>query len=197
MKRGTFLFLSLPFFMSYLLAVPRVFVNFFLQNCSGMTTKTLAIASLIFMSTLLFACRPSDTELKKEVNEKLSLIPGITADVKNGVVILTGEVSDEVAKSAAEDALKDLKGVRAVQDSITVKAPVIAAPAPAVPNPDELLKKSLDSVYAANGFNNITVTISAGEVTLDGTAKRKQLRKIVQLAQQSGTKKVTNNIQIK
>ncbi|WP_177192016.1 BON domain-containing protein [Chitinophaga arvensicola] len=162
-----------------------------------MTTKTLAIASLIFMSTLLFACRPSDTELKKEVNEKLSLIPGITADVKNGVVILTGEVSDEVAKSAAEDALKDLKGVRAVQDSITVKAPVIAAPAPAVPNPDELLKKSLDSVYAANGFNNITVTISAGEVTLDGTAKRKQLRKIVQLAQQSGTKKVTNNIQIK
>jgi|GEM_PF-684961 len=197
MKRGTFLFLSLPFFMIHLLVIPRVFVNFFLQNCSGMTTKTLAIAVLIFTGTLLFACRPSDAELKKEVNEKLSLIPGITAEVKNGVVILTGEVGDEVAKSAAEDALRGMKGVKAIQDSITVKTAVVAAPVPAPPDPNELLKKSLDSTYAANGFNNVTVTISDGEITLDGTAKRKELRKIMQLAQRASTKKVTNNIQVK
>lgn len=171
-----------------------------------MTNKTLAIASLIFMNMLMFACKPSDADLKEEVNEKLSLIPGITADVKNGVVILNGEVSDEVAKSAAEDALRGLKGVKSVQDNLTVKTAVIAAPpapapppppAPTGPNPDEILKRSLDSVYAARRFNNVTVTVSEGEVTLNGAVKRKNVRNMLQIAQRYSTKKVTNNVQVK
>jgi len=163
-----------------------------------MTTKTLAIASILSIGALMYACTPSDATLKEEVNERLSLVPGITADVKNGVVILSGEVSDEVAKSAAEDALKGIKGVKSIQDKITVKAPLPAAPPPAaVLSPDEMLKKRLDSVFAANGFNNIGVTVNSGEVTLEGAAKRKQLRKILQLAQQMAGKKVANNIKAK
>ncbi|HEY9257789.1 BON domain-containing protein [Chitinophaga sp.] len=165
-----------------------------------MTTKTLAIASILSIGAFIFACKPSDATLKAEVNEKLSLVPGITADVKNGVVILTGEVSDEVAKSAAEEALKGVRGVKSVQDNITIKAPlppeVPEAPVAAI-NPDEILKKRLDSVYAANGFTNVTVTIDNGEVTLDGTAKKKQLKKVARIAQQFGAKKVMNNVKAK
>lgn len=161
-----------------------------------MINKTLATALLIFMGVFLFACKPSDAELKKEVNEKLSLIPGITADVKNGVVTLSGEVSDEVAKAAAAEALRGMKGVKSVKDSITVKTMV--APPPLVPvNPDIVLKKALDSTYAANGFNTIDVTVAGGEVTLDGTTKRRQLKKVIQLAQQSAARKVVNNLKIK
>jgi hyperosmotically inducible protein len=160
-----------------------------------MTSKTLAIASIISIGVFMFACTPSDETLKAEVNEKLSLVPGITADVKNGVVILSGEVSDEVAKSAAEDALKGVRGVKSVQDNITVKGPLPAAAAPVAVNPDEILKKTLDSTYAANGFSDITVTVANGEVTLDGAAKKKQVRKIMQLAQQTtAVKKVTNHL---
>ncbi|MBS0028418.1 BON domain-containing protein [Chitinophaga sp. 22321] len=164
-----------------------------------MITKTLAIASILSIGMVIHACTPSDETLKEEVNERLSLVPGITADVKNGVVILNGEVSDEVAKSAAEDALKGIKGVKSVQDNITVKAPVPATPPPAaaVLSPDEILKKRLDSVFAANGFNDIGVTVNSGEVTLEGAAKRKQLRKILQLAQQTAGKKVVNNVKAK
>ncbi|MBO9731852.1 MAG: BON domain-containing protein [Chitinophaga sp.] len=158
-----------------------------------MTTKLASIVSISLL--LMFGCQPSDASLKTEVNEKLSLVPGITADVKNGVVILSGEVSDDVAKSAAEEALKGVKGVKSVQDNITVKAPLPPAPPKvAVVNPDEILKKALDSTYAANGFSDITVNIANGEVTLDGTVKKKQLRKVVQLAQQSGAKKVINQV---
>ena len=160
-----------------------------------MTNKSL-IASLC-LGVCLFACQPSDSALQKEVNEKLSLVPGITAEVKNGIVILSGEVSDEVAKSAAEDALRGVRGIKSVQDNITVKAPLPAASPPqtaAVADPDQLLKKKLDAVYAANGFTDITVTISAGEITLDGTAKKKQLRKVVRLAQQASDKKVVSHV---
>ncbi|MFX1702703.1 BON domain-containing protein [Chitinophaga sp. CC14] len=168
-----------------------------------MTIKTLAIALLMFMNMLMFACKPSDAELKEEVNEKLSNIPGITADVKNGVVMLSGEVSDEVAKSAAEDALKGLKGVKSVQDNITVKTAVVAppaqpaSPAPAAPNTDDLLKHSLDSVYAARKFNNVRVTVSNGEIILDGMVKKKNVRSMLQIAQQFSAKKITNNVQVK
>lgn len=163
-----------------------------------MTIKTLAIAALMFMNLLMFACKPSDAELKEEVNEKLSHIPGITADVKNGVVILGGEVGDEVAKSAAEDALKGLKGVKSVQDNITVKTAIIAPPPPAAaPNTDDILKRALDSVYAARKFNNVTVTVSDGEIILDGTVKKKNVRNMLQIAQQFSTKKITNNVQVK
>jgi hypothetical protein len=184
-------------FTILLLAIRRVFVNFFLQNCLGMNTKTLAIASILSIGAFIFACKPSDATLKAEVNEKLSLVPGITADVKNGVVILSGEVSDEVAKSAAEDALKGVRGVKSVQDNITVKVPLPPEAPPVAINPDEILKKALDSVYAANGFTDITVTIADGEVTLDGTAKKKQLRKVTQIAKQFAAKKVTNHVKAK
>lgn len=164
-----------------------------------MTIKTLAIASILFTGVFIFACTPSDATLKKEVNERLSLVPGITAEVKNGVVILSGEVSDDVAKSAAEDALRGVKGVKSIMDSITVKAalPETPAPAPIVLSPDEILKKNLDSVYAAGGFSDITVTVANGEVTLDGTAQKKQLRKVKQIAQQLGGKKVVSNVKPK
>ncbi|MGF6845200.1 hyperosmotically inducible protein [Chitinophaga sp. W3I9] len=171
-----------------------------------MTIKTLAIASLMFINILMFGCKPSDEELKEEVNEKLSHIPGITADVKNGVVILGGEVGDEVAKSAAEDALKGVKGVKSVQDNITVKTAVVAppppsptttTPSPAGPDPDVILKRSLDSVYAARRFTNVTVTVSDGEVILSGAVKRKNVHNMLQIAQKYSTKKVTNNVQVK
>lgn len=159
-----------------------------------MITKHL-IAIIFLMNMMLLACQPSDKALKAAVNEKLSMIPGISADVKNGVVTLSGEVSDEVAKSAAEDALKGMKGVKSIQDSIRIKVVMPLTP-PVVHTPEELLKKALDSVYSVNGFNDITVVVTKDEIVLNGTAKRKQLNKAVQLAQRLANRKVTNEIKI-
>ncbi|MBV7528891.1 BON domain-containing protein [Chitinophaga sp. sic0106] len=161
-----------------------------------MKRKSLLVALIISMGVFMFACKPSDSKIQQAANEKLSVIPGISADVKNGVVTLSGEVSDEAARAAAEDALKDVKGVKSVDNKIMVKAPE-PAPAPVVINPDDLLKRSLDSAYAAAGFSGISVTILDGVVTLEGTASKADLQKIVRTAQESRPKKVVNNIKVK
>lgn len=161
-----------------------------------MNRKSLAFALLMVMGVFFFACKPSDSKIQKAVNEKLSTIPGITAEVKSGVVTLNGEVTDDAAKAAAEEALKGVSGVKSVTNNITVKAPE-PAPAPVTINPDDVLKKTLDSAYAAGGFSTVTVTVANGEVTLNGEAKKSDLRKIIQTAQESKPKKVNNNLKLK
>ncbi|NSL89653.1 BON domain-containing protein [Chitinophaga solisilvae] len=160
-----------------------------------MNRKSLAFALLMMMGVFIFACKPSDSKLQKAVNEKLSAIPGITADVKGGVVTLNGEVADEAAKSAAEEAAKAVSGIKSVNNNITVKVPEVAAPV--VINPDDVLKKTLDSAYAAAGFSTVQVSIANGEVTLNGEAKKSDLRKIIQTAQEARPKKVNNNLKLK
>lgn len=151
----------------------------------------------MLMGVFFFACKPSDSKIQKAVNEKLSTIPGITAEVKGGVVTLSGEVTDDAAKAAAEEALKGVAGVKTVTNNIMVKAPEQAPAAPVTINPDDVLKKTLDSAYAAAGFSTVTVAVANGEVTLNGEAKKSDLRKIIQTAQESKPKKVNNNLKLK
>ncbi len=163
-----------------------------------MNRKSLLAALALLMGLFLFACKPSDSKIQQAVNEKLSAIPGITAEVHNGNVTLSGEVSDDAARTAAEDAIKGVKGIKNVENKVMVKAPEpVANPAPVTINPDGLLKKSLDSAYAAAGYSGISVTVDSGIVTLEGTATKADLRKIVQTAQESKPKKVVNNIKVK
>ncbi|MET6998969.1 BON domain-containing protein [Chitinophaga defluvii] len=161
-----------------------------------MKIKSLLAACLLSMGVLLFACKPSDSKIQQAVNEKLSASPGITAEVKGGVVTLSGEVSDEAARAAAESALAGVSGVKSVSNNITVKAPEPPMP-PVTINPDDILKKTLDSAFSAAGFSGITVTAMDGEVTLSGSAKKSDLRKIMQTAQESKPKKVVNKLTLK
>ncbi|HVI48320.1 MAG TPA: BON domain-containing protein [Chitinophaga sp.] len=160
-----------------------------------MNRKSLALALIMLMGMFFFACKPSDSKIQQAVNEKLSTIPGITAEVKGGVVTLSGEVADEAAKTSAEEVLKGVSGVKSVSNNITVKAPMPEAPVTI--NPDDVLKKTLDSAFAATGFSTVTVSVANGEVTLEGEAKKSDLRKIMQTAQESKPKKVNNKLKLK
>jgi osmotically-inducible protein OsmY len=160
-----------------------------------MKYRSLLLACLLFTGVCLFACKPSDSKLQQAVNEKLTATPGVSATVQNGVATLSGEVKDETAKQTAEDAAKNVKGVKSVVNNITVPPP----PPPSTPvamNPDDVLKKSLDSSFSAAGYTGVTVGVSNGEVTLDGTAKKSDLRKIMQTAQEAKPKKVKNNLKL-
>lgn len=150
------------------------------------------MACLMFAGVCLFACKPDDSKLQQAVNEKLSTTPGVTATVQDGVVTLSGEVMDETARQTAEDAAKNVKGVKLVNNNINVQAPI---PSPPVSiNPDDVLKQTLDSAYSAAGYSGVTVSVSNGEVTLEGTAKRSDLRKIMQVAQEAKPRKVNNKL---
>jgi hyperosmotically inducible periplasmic protein len=163
-----------------------------------MNYRSLLLACLLFTGVCLFACKPNDSKLQQAVNEKLTTTPGVSATVQNGVVTLSGEVTDETAKQTAEDAAKNVKGVKSVVNNININ--VKEPPPPPLPpvaiNPDDILKKNLDSAFAAAGYTGVTVTVANGEVTLDGSAKKADLRKIIQVAQEAKPKKVKNNLKL-
>lgn len=147
------------------------------------------------MGLFLIACSPSDEKLKTEINERLSMIPGISATVKDGKVTLHGTVKDEVAKSAVEDALKEIKGIRSIEDSAVVfKQPEATQPAPVVLNADQQLQRTLDSVYRAGGISTVDAMVNEGIVTLEGVATKKDISKVLRITRQYSSGKIENNI---
>ncbi|UPK70602.1 BON domain-containing protein [Chitinophaga filiformis] len=110
-----------------------------------MKCKTFLMAGMMFLAVCLFACQPSDSNVQQAVNEKLTATPGVSAEVKEGVVTLNGEVPDEAAKMAAEDAVKGVNGVKAVTNNIMVQAAVPPPPPPPAAT-DTTMKKDSAAV---------------------------------------------------
>ncbi len=157
--------------------------------------KSFLLACLaMMMGVLLYACKPSDAKLQKEVNDKLATAaPGVIAEVKGGVATLSGEVMDEAAKTTAEDAAKGVKGIKSVTNNVMVTPPA-PPPPPVVINPDDLVRSSVDSSLQAAGITGVTATVANGEVTLTGTIKKADLKKVMQAANESKPKKVVNKL---
>lgn len=152
----------------------------------------LSAILLLGIGVFLYACKPSDAKLQKEVNDKLATAaPGVIAEVKGGVATLSGEVMDDAAKTTAEDAAKSVKGVKSVVNNVMLTPP---PPPPVSINPDDILKSSVDSSLNAAGISGVTATIANGEVTLTGTIKRSDLRKVMQAANEAKPKKVNNQL---
>jgi hyperosmotically inducible protein len=164
-----------------------------------MRNKSLLMAGLFFIAISLFSCQPSDTTIQQGVNEKLAGTPGVTAEVKGGVVILNGDVSDDAAKTSAEESVKSVSGVKSVTNNLMVQAPVqTPTPPPAAAlSPDDVLKNTLDSAYKADGYSEVTVTVMSGEVTLEGNAKKADVKKIVKTAEDAKATKVNNKLTVK
>lgn len=149
----------------------------------------------VTMVLVFAACKPSDEKIAQEVTSKLTaLSPAISATVKEGVATLSGEVTDEATKAAAETALQGIKGLKSVVNNLTVPPP---PPPPVVINPDDVLRKGIDSVFAAKGISGVTATVSEGVVTLSGTIKKASLQKVMQAANELKPKKVLNQMTLK
>ncbi|RAJ03874.1 BON domain-containing protein [Chitinophaga skermanii] len=162
--------------------------------------SSIFIACMALMGILLYACKPSDAQLQKDVTTKVSAVTsGVAVEVAGGIATLSGEVPDDVSKSMAEDAAKGVKGITSVNNNITVAAPIVA-PEPSVPvsiNPDDILRNTIDSSFKAAGYTGITVAVANGEVTLSGEAPKADLKKIMQVANEAKPKKVKNQLTLK
>lgn len=163
-----------------------------------MKNRSLLMTGLLLVAMNLFSCQPSDSTIQQGVNEKLASTPGISAEVNGGVVTLSGEVTDDAAKTSAEESVKSVSGVKSVNNNVMVQASVPApAPPPAAISPDDMLKNTLDSAYKADGYTDVTVTVASGEVTLEGKAKKSDFAKIVKTAQEAKATKVNNKLTAK
>ena len=140
--------------------------------------KALSIATIVGVS-MFAACKgkPNDAELQTKVAAAVTT-PGITSSVKDGVVTLSGTVTAEADKTAAETAAKGVEGVASVTDNVMVAAPAVT-PVPAAPAPtaDDALTTGVKD--ATKDFPGITATVKDGVISVTGditAAKWKTLK---------------------
>lgn len=151
------------------------------------------LCGLLAMVTF-YACGTNDKDLKKEVDSVMVAYPGVTTTVDKGVVTLTGTVTSEDMKAGAERAAKAINHVKSVRNNIMVNAPSSSW---TLPQNDEYdLIQSINDSLEDGGFDDINVSVSDGEVRLSGVVKKSDLQRVMQIANESGAKRVINEMTI-
>ena len=113
----------------------------------------------------------TDEEIQSDVIAELQTDPSAGADhvgvsVKDGVVTLTGHVSNYAEKWASERAAQRVYGVKAVADEVTVRIPSASER-----TDDEIAQAGVQALrwHAAVPDDLIKLVVENGWVTLEGT----------------------------
>jgi osmotically-inducible protein OsmY len=113
--------------------------------------------------------RLSDAGLAESARTALgrhALVPAdkVRAVVRNGWLLLDGEVGARVQRQAAEDAVKRLQGIRGVSNNILIESDVMA----------QRVSRKIDEAFIRNARLNasrISVTASNDKIILSGSVR--------------------------
>lgn len=158
-------------------------------------TKTL-IAIFLSASVLFFGCKPKDSVVQANINEKFAATPectGATATVTDGVATLTGEVKDDACKNMAGTTAEGIKGVKSVVNNLTTTPP--PPPPPPAISPDSALTQGVTD--ATKDFPTVKATVNNGQITLTGSIKRSDLKTLMQSLNSLHPSKINNQLTIK
>jgi osmotically-inducible protein OsmY len=146
-------------------------------------------------------CDMDDRQLRQEVLAELDFEPSINAAnigvaADDGVVTLSGHVASYAEKSAAEQAARRVKRVRAIAQEIEVRYPSDKKTAD-----DEIAKRALSIIkwHAMIPQDAIQVTVQRGWITLSGQVHWQYQKKAAEdgVRKLSGVTGVTNTISLK
>src|SRR5436190_6783594 len=157
--------------------------------------RVLLPTFILFISLAACNSKTSDADVKTSVDNAIaanSNLTGAYSDVKDGVVTLTGQVKDESAKASAETTAKGVKGVKSVNNNLTV------APPPAAPveiTADDPLKASVDNTVRS--YPGVSASVKDGVITLTGQIKRADLQNLMKSLNALKPKKIENQLTIK
>ena len=157
-----------------------------------MKLTKLFLAVFFSASVLFFSCAPKDSEVQAKITEKFDAMPelaGASASVDKGVATITGQVATEAARAEAENAAKNVKGVKSVVNNTTIMAP---PPPPPVAN--DMTQAVTD---ATKDFPGVTATVNNGEITLKGTLNRSDLPTLMQSLNSLNPSKINNELTLK
>lgn len=156
----------------------------------------LGIVLTLSSGAFFTACnnQPKDSKIQSDFSDKAKSNPqlaNITASVNEGVLTLNGQCPDENCRSSAEQAAREVKGVKSVVNNISVTP----ATAPVVVADDATLKNSVNDVVKK--YKDVNADVQNGEVTLRGSIKRDDLQKLMMDLNALNPKKVNNQLTIK
>lgn len=162
-----------------------------------MKRSLVCLALVLGLAAGFTGCKsgPKDPEIAAAVEtakSALSGAAGVAVAVKDGVVTLSGEVKDEAAKAALEQAVKAVAGVKSVTSQLTVAPP---PPPPPVISADDLLTTGVKD--ALKDFGTVTASVKDGVVTLTGDLKRADLPRVMKALNSLNPKKIENKLNLK
>jgi osmotically-inducible protein OsmY len=142
----------------------------------------------------------SDTQLRKDILDELDYEPSVKATnigvaVENDVVTLTGHVSSYAEKIAAEQAVRRVKGVRAIAQEIEVRFP-----SDKKTGDDEIAKRALDILrWSLVPSDAVKLTVQNGLIRLSGEVEWQYQKRSAEdsVRKLSGIVGVINDIKIK
>lgn len=160
-----------------------------------MSKKQLSTILLCVVFASMVACKgkPNDTQIQAKVSEQLSTMPEVTADVKDGVVTLAGNVADDATKASAEATAKSTEGVKSVVNNIMV-TPSAPPPAPATDTTavattaDDALRTGVTNI--SKDFPGADIKVDAGVITVTGQLSAAKWKTLKQALDALGPKKV-------
>jgi osmotically-inducible protein OsmY len=127
--------------------------------------------------------------------DQYSIFDDVTANVREGVVTLTGKVTMPFKKNEIEKRVKRIRGISEVRDQIEVL--------PASKFDEDLRRNIANAIYGNQNFWGystlekppIHIVVEGNHVTLAGVVHSDTDRKIAQsLAMQAGAGALTNNL---
>ena len=149
--------------------------------------------SILSFGVISCSNQPKDSKIQSDIQDKTKLNPQfatLTYTVSKGAVSISGQCPDENCKTSAEQAVKDVKGVKSVTNNITVSpsANVVIAD-------DATLENSVEDVV--DDYKDVEATVDNGEITLRGAISRDNLTKLMMELNALNPKKINNQLTIK
>ncbi|MBV8253015.1 MAG: BON domain-containing protein [Chitinophaga sp.] len=136
-----------------------------------MKLRHLLTSTMVMGLFFMVACKskPKDSDIMNTVSTAVHANPGVTAEVKDGVVTLSGTVNSAEEKASAENAAKAVKDVKSVVNNIMVAPPPPPAPAAPVVTAGDSLKLAVAAIV--KDFPGVKVEENDGVLTVTGEAK--------------------------
>ncbi|RAK37062.1 UNVERIFIED_ORG: BON domain-containing protein [Chitinophaga ginsengisegetis] len=144
-----------------------------IMKLKHLTTVILSVGLLFMISC---KSKPKDADIQAAVTTALQSSPGVSADVKDGVVTLSGSVASQADKDAAEAAVKLNQGVKSVVNNVTVAPPPPPPSAPVEVTADDSLKTAVAGIV--KDFPGIQADVKDGVIIITGEQKADRWKKL-------------------
>jgi hypothetical protein len=144
-----------------------------IMKLKHLTTVILSVGLLFMISC---KSKPKDADIQAAITTALQSSPGVSADVKDGVVTLSGSVASQADKDAAEAAVKLNQGVKSVVNNVTVAPPPPPPPAPVEVTADDALKTAVAGIV--KDFPGIQADVKEGVIIITGEQKADRWKKL-------------------
>src|SRR5688572_29094951 len=138
----------------------------------------LLFGTVALISSTIPGCKSkvNDADVKTAVETALQANPetaGLMVDVKDGVATVSGEAKDEAAKAKATELATAVKGVKSVENNVSIAVP---PPPPVEITADDPLTSAVKD--ATKDYPTVTATVKDGVISVSGELKSDSWKKL-------------------